>query len=48
MAAPEQVLGYAYDRVRDAVDVRRERLRNDRDSHAPTVRVGAVHQETLV
>jgi hypothetical protein len=48
MAAPDQVFGDAYDGVRDAVDVRRERLCNDRDSHAPTVRVGAVHQETLV
>ncbi|MFB9850143.1 hypothetical protein ACFFMR_07095 [Micromonospora andamanensis] len=46
MAAGDEVLGGPHDRVRDTVDVGRERLGHDGDPHAFTVVVAAKVQET--
>jgi hypothetical protein len=40
MAAPDEMLGRADDRVSDTVDVRQEGLRDQRDSHGHTMSAG--------
>jgi hypothetical protein len=48
MAALQQVFGRPDDRVRDAVDVRQERLRDQRDSHVHTLIGSSVQPDHAV